>query len=52
VPLRDAQPGHREHHHEADDGDTGATLGIIGLVLGALGLAAGGTALVQVRRKA
>jgi uncharacterized protein YcnI len=37
---------------DADDGGTGATLGIIGLVLGALGLAAGGTALVQVRRKA
>ena len=35
-----------------DDSDTGTTLGIIGVVLGALGLAAGGTALVLVRRRA
>ena len=35
-----------------DDSDTGTTLGIIGVVLGALGLAAGATALVQVRRRA
>jgi uncharacterized protein YcnI len=42
---------------EPDDGsdtgsDTGSTLGVIGVVLGALGLAAGGTALVLVRRRA
>ena len=37
---------------DSDDGGAGTTLGIIGLVLGALGLAAGGTALVQVRRRA
>jgi len=35
-----------------DDSNTGTTLGIIGVVLGALGLAAGGTALVLVRRRA
>ena len=35
-----------------DDSNTGTTLGIIGVVLGALALAAGGTALVLVRRRA
>ena len=35
-----------------DDSNTGTTLGIIGVVLGALGLAAGGAALVLVRRRA
>ena len=35
-----------------DDNSTGTTLGILGVVLGALGLAAGGTALVLVRRRA
>jgi hypothetical protein len=42
-----AQP---ESSAEGDD-DSGTTLGMLGLVLGALGLAAGGAALVQVRRR-
>ena len=35
-----------------DDSDTGSTWGIVGVVLGGLGLAAGGTALALVRRRA
>ena len=50
-----AEPANASTTDDGDDGDdggAGTTLGIIGLVLGALGLAAGGTALVQVRRRA
>jgi uncharacterized protein YcnI len=47
-----AEAGAEASPVEVADDDTGTTLGIIGVVLGALGLAAGGAALVQVRRRA
>ena len=48
----DAEEGAEASGVEAeDDSDSGNTMGIIALVLGALGLAAGGAALVQVRRR-
>ena len=52
VEESDAEASPVKVDDDADDSDTGTTLGIIGVVLGALGLAAGGAALIQVRRRA
>lgn len=52
VDKSDVEAAHVKVDDDDDDSGTGTTLGIIGVVLGALGLAAGGAALIQVRRRA